>query len=144
MEEPREQVIELLSFAFIVRINKFLIEHTGGTFNEPNNLINANSLHWVLETIQHPVVFNQDRYPTLYHKAALLGWSIINDHVFYDGNKRTGMISAQIFLMINGLRLHASDEDIEAIALSIVAHRTTQFDIASFTYWIEAGAERLP
>ncbi|MCW5878171.1 MAG: type II toxin-antitoxin system death-on-curing family toxin [Anaerolineales bacterium] len=144
MEEPREQAIELLSLAFIVRTNKFLIERTGGTFNKPNNLINANSLHWVLETIQHPVVFNQDRYPTLYHKAALLGWSIINDRVFYDGNKRTGMISAQIFLMINGLRLRASDEEIEAVALSIVAHRATQFDIETFTRWIEARVERLP
>ena len=115
-----------------------MIENTGGTFIPPTNLRRKESLYWVLETIQHPVVFNEDRYPTIFHKAALLAWTIITRHVFVDGNKRAAMAGAQVFLLINNYFLNVSNGEIEEMALKIVAHREEGFTEEGFREWMEA------
>ncbi len=51
-----------------------------------------------------------DLYPDLFSKAAALGHSIIKNHPFVDGNKRTGFESMRLFLRMNGADLRA-DED---------------------------------
>lgn len=52
----------------------------------------------------------QDLYPDLFSKAAALGHSIIQNHPFVDGNKRTGFEAMRLFLRLNGYDLHASVE----------------------------------
>ena len=47
-------------------------------------------------------VFGQDLYPTIFEKAVVLARGIIADHPFMDGNKRTGVVSALLFLNYNG------------------------------------------
>ena len=55
-------------------------------------------------------------YPTLIEKAAALGFSLIQNHPFLDGNKRTGHASMEIFLVLNGHQIRASvDEQVEVI-----------------------------
>jgi death on curing protein len=55
-------------------------------------------------------------YPTLIEKAAALGFSLIQNHPFLDGNKRTGHASMEIFLILNGQQIRASvDEQVEII-----------------------------
>ncbi len=55
-------------------------------------------------------------YPTLIEKAAALGFSLIQNHPFLDGNKRTGHASMEIFLVLNGYQIRASvDEQVEII-----------------------------
>ena len=44
-------------------------------------------------------------------------YSLVNDHPFTDGNKRTGISAAAIFLRINGYRIIAVSEDLEKITL---------------------------
>lgn len=132
--------IVVLSADQLVRINRLMIENTGGSFTPPTNLLNANSLFWVLETIQHPVVYQHDRYPTLFRKAALLCWTVITRHVFVDGNKRTGMAAMQVLLIVNGFFLQASDGEIEATALRIVGHREIGYTEDAFTDWVQANS----
>ena len=47
-------------------------------------------------------ILGQELYPTLEEKAAALMHSIIADHPFVDGNKRTAFLAAQEFLRLNG------------------------------------------
>ncbi|WP_317723450.1 type II toxin-antitoxin system death-on-curing family toxin [Clostridium tetani] len=54
-------------------------------------------------------------------KAARLGFSIIKNHPFLDGNKRIGMLAMMVFLEINGIQLECSDEDIVDIGLGIAS-----------------------
>lgn len=70
-------------------------------FEGNNNLLHESSLDYVLEAIQFPI-FHLDLYPTLIEKAAALCWFIIKDHVFFDGNKRTGILALILFLEGNG------------------------------------------
>ena len=50
----------------------------------------------------------EDLYPDLFSKAAALGHSIIKNHPFVDGNKRTGFESMRLLLRLNGYDIQAS------------------------------------
>ncbi|MCB9294915.1 MAG: type II toxin-antitoxin system death-on-curing family toxin [Lewinellaceae bacterium] len=46
-------------------------------------------------------MFEQEIYPEIYDKAAVYMFNIISNHVFQDGNKRTGLEAALLFLKLN-------------------------------------------
>jgi death on curing protein len=55
-------------------------------------------------------------YPILVEKAAALGFSLIQNHPFLDGNKRTGHASMEVYLALNGYQIRADvDEQVEVI-----------------------------
>ncbi len=62
---------------------------------------NEGQLDCVLHTIDLKYQGN-DQYPTVYLKCAYLLESICTEHFFYDGNKRTSLLVAKIFMMKNG------------------------------------------
>lgn len=100
----------------VIQINRRQIETSHGTFISPDNIRNDHSLEWVLDAIRHPL-FAVDMYPTVAEKAAVLAWTIINGHVFHDGNKRTGMHTMELFLRQNGYKLNATNKEIVAIGI---------------------------
>jgi len=61
----------------------------------------------------------KELYPDLFAKAAALMESLINNHPFLDGNKRTGVAAAGLLLRINGRQLTATADRLEAIALRV-------------------------
>ncbi|KRU26772.1 death-on-curing family protein [Clostridium sporogenes] len=63
----------------------------------------------------------EELYPSIQAKAARLGFSIIKNHPFLDGNKRIGMLAMMVFLEINGIELECSDEGIVDIGLGIAS-----------------------
>ena len=50
---------------------------------------------------------DQEFYPTKEEKGARLGYALISNHAFVDGNKRIGMYVLLTFLEVNGIRLEA-------------------------------------
>jgi death-on-curing protein len=60
-------------------------------------------------------------YPTLEEKAAALAFSLVMNHPFVDGNKRTGAASMLMFLRRNGYAVDATDEEIESVILRVAA-----------------------
>lgn len=64
-----------------------------------------------------------DVYPDIFTKAAALARGLICGHVFVDGNKRTGLLAAAMFLELNGWHFHLPDDDMEALALDIAGDR---------------------
>lgn len=54
----------------------------------------------------------QDLYSDLFSKAAALLESLVGNHAFVDGNKRTAITSTGLFLRINGYRLTASNQEV--------------------------------
>jgi len=61
----------------------------------------------------------EDLYPDVESKAAALMHSLVMNHPFVDGNKRTGVAVAELFLNLNGVELEADDDDLVAITLSV-------------------------
>lgn len=54
-------------------------------------------------------LFNQEQYPDIFHKAAVLMFAIARRHYFYDGNKRTAAMGVYSFLMKNNYELIVSN-----------------------------------
>jgi death on curing protein len=88
----------------IIRINKRTINAHGGNFTPPKNILNEQPLDYVTEIV-NAEMFGEPLYPEVYDKAAVYMFNIISNHIFMDGNKRTGLESAIAFLEINGFRL---------------------------------------
>ena len=60
--------------------------------------------------------FGREAYPTLFEKSAVLGYSIIQNHPFVDGNKRTEFACIHLMLLINGYDLTSTTkEEVEMI-----------------------------
>ena len=53
-------------------------------------------------------VFGQDAYPDINSKAAALLHSLVRNHPFIDGNKRTAVVALLVFYGLNGLWLDAA------------------------------------
>lgn len=85
-----------------------------------NNLHNPGPLEYALEAVD-AVSFGQELYPTLPEKAAFLACSIIQNHIFHDGNKRTSLAVCRVYLLLNGfdLELEADVVDQEAMNIAI-------------------------
>jgi len=63
----------------------------------------------------------QDLYPRLVDKAAALGYSIINNHPFIDGNKRTGHAAMEVTLLLNGYEIKADVHEQEKVILAVAS-----------------------
>ncbi len=58
----------------------------------------------------------EELYPTIVNKASALGFSLIQNHPFVDGNKRTGHAAMETFLVMNGYVIDATvDEQVQVI-----------------------------
>jgi len=76
-----------------------------------------------------------DLYPDLPSKAATLGFSLINNHPFIDGNKRVGHAAMEAFLMLNGSEIEASVDDAEAEILAVAAGQRNREELQG---WVES------
>ena len=58
-------------------------------------------------------------YPTKQEKGARLGYTLISNHAFVDGNKRIGIYVMLTFLEMNGIRISCTDRELVDIGLSV-------------------------
>lgn len=89
--------IKFLSEAEIIAINEEAVSQYGGL----HGVRDMHLVHLAVGRPQMSVAFH-DAYPSVFDKAGALLHSIINNHPFFDGNKRTSFFSAIVFLELNG------------------------------------------
>jgi death-on-curing protein len=75
-----------------------------------------------------------DLYPSLAEKAAALGFSLIQNHAFVDGNKRIAHAVMETFLVLNGHEFQAGVAEQETVILEVAAGIR---DRDSFTVWVQ-------
>jgi death-on-curing protein len=73
-----------------------------------------------------------DLYPDLCTKAAALLDSLVRNHPFVDGNKRTAIAAAALFLRFNGRQLTASNDEVAAFTLATAVGKVTLADITDW------------
>jgi death-on-curing protein len=76
----------------------------------------------------------RDLYPTLAEKAAALGYSLVMNHPFVDGNKRVGHAAMEVVLVLNGYEISAGVDEQEAVVLDVAAGVTSR---EQFTAWVK-------
>ena len=75
----------------------------------------------------------KELYPTLVDKAAALGYALIQNHPFLDGNKRTGHAAMEVFLVLNGYEICAAVDEQEHVILQVAA---SEINREEFTAWL--------
>ncbi len=75
----------------------------------------------------------KELYPTLVDKAVALGYALIKNHPFLDGNKRTGHAAMEVFLVLNGYEMRASVDEQEQVILQVAS---SGMEREEFTTWL--------
>jgi death on curing protein len=123
------KTLKYLSEAELIAINHEMVAKYGG-------LHGLRDLNFVRIAIGRPQMSAglKDAYPTIYLKAAAMFHSIINNHPFLDGNKRTSLFSAVLFLEYNGYSVKFTKK--EAIEFTLKAHNDN-WTVEQIAYWIK-------
>jgi len=106
--------ISLLSLEDILQLHEMVLEHSGG-LNGVRDL-------GLLESAIGAVVAEFDNvalHRTLYMKAAAYAYHIAQNQPFFDGNKRTGLLAALVFLDINGVIVDDPNEQLYFAMIAI-------------------------
>jgi death-on-curing protein len=119
----------------VLFIHYRLIETTGGAHG-------VRDLGALQSAVARPrATFAQDDlYADLFAKAAALLESLIRNHPFVDGNKRTAITAAGIFLQRNGCRLEASQDDLYGFTMAMASGTKGVKDAQE---WLRAHARPL-
>lgn len=83
-----------------------------------------------------------DLYPDLFSKAAALGHSIVKNHPFVDGNKRTGFEAMRLLLRMNGFDLRAGEDQKFDFVLKIASDPET--DEHRIAEWLQRHSRKYP
>lgn len=98
----------------ILLLHKIIAEATGGGVG----VRDEDLLDSALESI-YSGFGDTEFYPTKEEKGARLGYTLISNHAFVDGNKRIGVYVMLAFLEMNGIRIKCTDEELVHIGLSV-------------------------
>lgn len=118
-----------LSLAEVLKLHGLIIAESGGSTGLRDLGMLESALGQPRQTFG-----GEDLYPSLPSKAAALGYFLIMNHPFIDGNKRIGHAAAEAVLMLNGLELTAGVDEAEAEILAVAAGRRTREE---FQEWVE-------
>ena len=100
----------------VLLLHRLITEETGG---DPS-LRDINLLGSALESAF--LTFDgKELYPTKEEKGARIGYSLISNHAFVDGNKRIGMYVLLTFLETNGIKLRPSVDDVARVGLALAS-----------------------
>jgi death on curing protein len=125
--------MEYLSLEDILNIHSVIIDETGGGHGvRDQNAVSA------LEGLPRQEAFGKELYPTLAAKTAVYIRSVLFNHPFMDGNKRTAMACADVFLQLNGYQIVAPQGEVERFTLSTIEKHSSLEDIA---HWVEKSIE---
>ena len=106
----------------VLLLHQLIIAETGGS----PELRDINLLDSALESV-FQTFGGQELYPSKEEKGARLGYSLISNHAFVDGNKRIGMYVMLTFLEVNGIHMDCTNEDVVEVGLG-VASGTMKYD----------------
>lgn len=77
----------------------------------------------------------QELYPGIVDKASALGFSLIQNHPFLDGNKRAGHAALEMFLVLNGYEISASVNEQVDVILQVASG---DWGREAFTNWLRS------
>ena len=98
----------------ILLLHKILSEATGGSAGVRDEALLDSALESAFAGFG-----NKEFYPTKEEKGARLGYALISNHAFVDGNKRIGLYVMLSFLEMNGIPVQCTDDELVKIGLSV-------------------------
>jgi len=128
--------VKYLNAEQVLFIHSRIIDETGGAHG-------LRDLGLLSSAVARPMAtFDQrDLYLSVFQKAAVLAESLAKNHPFLDGNKRTSVASAALFLRINGYELQASQNNLVQFAMNLA---TGNLEIPKAVVWLRGHSKKLP
>lgn len=83
---------------------------------------------------------DHEAYPDIFMKAAVLLHSLVRNHGFIDGNKRTGITTCGTFLILNGFKIKTEQDKLVALAISSAEGQLSESQIAE---WLKNHSESI-
>ena len=124
-----------LTVSEVIELYRQVMETSGGT-------VGILSIEALESAVAQPrATFDGNNlHPTVIEKAAALGFSLVMNHAFTDGNKRIGHYAMETFLVINGYELTASLDEQESIILKLASGNLSR---DTFTDWIKENTRTM-
>lgn len=122
-----------LSKKQIIMLHSQLIAETGGTDGIRDEGLLDSALSAPFQSFADTEV-----YPSIQQKAARLGYGLVKNHAFVDGNKRIGTHAMLVFLELNKINLIYTQDELSDTFLKIAAGEITQDDLLE---WIVTHQE---
>ena len=98
----------------VLLLHKLLAEATGGGVGVRDEALLDSALE-----AAYAGFGEKEFYPTKEEKGARLGYALISNHAFVDGNKRIGVYVMLSFLEMNGIRIACTDDELVHVGLSV-------------------------
>lgn len=103
-----------LSKEQVLLIHQLIAEESGGSIGVRDEALLESALEGIYGGFGA-----EEFYPTKEEKGARLGFTLISNHAFVDGNKRIGMHVMMTFMAFNGLPIKCTDEEMTRIGLGV-------------------------
>ena len=116
-----------LEFDEVLRIHRDQIERYGGTAGIRDSALLRSAL-----AMPRARTAGEYLHTDQIEMAAAYLFHIVKNHPFVDGNKRVGAVAALVFLDLNGIDVHISDEDLFDIIMSVAKGETSKSGVAEF------------
>ena len=100
----------------VLLLHQLIAEETGGSVGLRDEGLLESALEVAFSTFG-----GVELYPTKEEKGARLGYNLISNHAFVDGNKRIGMYVMLTFLEVNGIHMDCTNEDVATVGLAVAA-----------------------
>jgi death-on-curing protein len=127
-------MIRYLTLKEVLDLHRLALEQSGGL----GGVRDLGALDSAV--VQPQMAFGgKDLYATLGEKAAALGFSLVCNHPFTDGNKRVGHAAMETFLVLNGWELVAGVDEQEQVILRLAASAMGREE---FMAWVQAHLHR--
>ena len=111
----------------ILLLHQVMAEATGGDVGVRDDALLESAIENIYATFD-----GFELYPSKEEKAARLGYSLISNHAFVDGNKRIGMYIMISFLELNGIKIDANNDDVVNLGLSVASGNANYDDILNW------------
>jgi death on curing protein len=126
--------IKYLTTTDVIYLHDYIIYDYYKGFSEEKVALGVISIPLLESALANPKagMFDQEFYPTIYDKAAILLETLIFNHPFVDGNKRTAMCAAEMFMHLNGYALNIAPLQFSDFCLNIAQEKIKIEEIISF------------
>lgn len=108
----------------VLLLHKLITEETGGDPNIRDFSLLESALESAFQTFD-----GKELYPSKEEKGARLGYALISNHAFVDGNKRIGMYIMMTFLEVNGIRIDPAVDDVARVGLDVASGKMKYDDL---------------
>ena len=112
-------------------------DRIAAAYQDSIEIMNYHGLMSALATPRQSA-FGAEAFPTMVEKAAVLVYLLIQNHPFWDGNKRIAAAALRLFVERNGARLAASDAELRAFTSAIARGRLRDGDLVQ---WVSKHVE---